>query len=157
MPGLVSLRKPGGPEFKDRRLHRVDRGKHPSDRARPGIGVIRQKARMALGDMEDDRPSLEQREIAFLISRDLTEWMKRQMRAFLHRTKRHKANLVGLAHLLERPANARITRQSPAAVGGPFKGGNGDGHRQAPPWPKSSAAVWASCRGKLTEIEDDLV
>jgi hypothetical protein len=83
MPGLVTLQQPGGFKFKDRRLHRVDRGKHPSDRAsdraRPGIGVIRQQARMALGNMEDDRPCLEQGEIAFFISRILAEGMKRQM------------------------------------------------------------------------------
>jgi hypothetical protein len=36
-----------------------------------------------------------------------------------------------------------------------FKGGNGDGHREAPPWPKSSTAGLASCQGKLTEIEDE--
>jgi hypothetical protein len=58
---------------------------------------------MTLGNMEDDRPGLEQGEIAFLIGRNLTERMKRQMRGFLHRTERHKANLVGLAHFFERP------------------------------------------------------
>jgi len=72
---------------------------------------------MALGDMEHDRPSLEQGEIAFLVGRNLAERMKRQMRGFLHRTKRNKANLVGLADFFKRPANARITRQSPAAIG----------------------------------------
>ena len=75
--------------------------------------------------MEDDRARLEQGEIAFLIGRDLAERMKRQMRGFLHRTERNQANLVGLAHFFERPANARITRQSLAAIGRPFKGGNG--------------------------------
>src|SRR5262249_60062901 len=91
IPGLVALQEPGVSKFKDRRFHRVDCGKHPSDRARPGNGVIRQKARMALGDMEDDRPCLEQGEIAFLISWNLAERMKDQMRGFLHRTKRNKA------------------------------------------------------------------
>ena len=67
--------------------------------------------------MEHDRPCLEQGEIAFLISRNLAERMKSQMRGFLHRTKRNKANLVGLAHFFQRPANARITRQSLAAIG----------------------------------------
>src|SRR5204862_1265706 len=96
-PRLIALQKPGGCEFKDRRLHRVERGKHPCDRARPRIGILRQQARMALGDMEYDRPCLEQGEIAFLVGRNLAEWMKRQMRGLLHRTKRNKANLVGLA------------------------------------------------------------
>ena len=118
-PGLVALQNPGRYEFKDRRLHRVERGEHPCDRARPGIaiGVGRQQAGMALGDMEDDRTCLEQGEIAFLVGRNLAERMKRQMRGFLHRTERNKANLVGLAHFFKRPANARITCQSLAAIG----------------------------------------
>jgi hypothetical protein len=37
---------------------------------------------MVLGDMEDDRPCLEQGEIAF-IGRNLAERMKRQVRGFL--------------------------------------------------------------------------
>lgn len=72
---------------------------------------------MVLGDMEDDRACLEQGEIAFLIGGNLAERMKCQMRGFLHRAKRNKANLVGLAYFFKRPANARITRQSLAAIG----------------------------------------
>ena len=72
---------------------------------------------MALGDMEHDRPCLEQDEIAFLIGRDLAERMKHQMRGLLHRAERHQANPVRLAHFFKRPANARITRQSLAAIG----------------------------------------
>jgi hypothetical protein len=72
---------------------------------------------MALGDMEHDRSCLEQGEIALLISRDLAERMKRQMRGLLHRPKRHEPDLVRLAHFFKRPADARITRQSPAAIG----------------------------------------
>ena len=116
-PGLVALEDLGGYELEDRRLHRVERGKHPRDRARPSIGVVRQQARMSLGDVKHDRARLEQREIAFLVGRNLAERMKRQMRGLLHRAKRDEANLVGLAHFLERPANARITRQSLAAIG----------------------------------------
>jgi hypothetical protein len=67
--------------------------------------------------MEHDRPRLEQSEIAFLIGRNLAEGMTREMRGLLHRAKRHKANLVGLAYFFERPANARIARQSLAAIG----------------------------------------
>jgi len=73
-------------------------------------------SRLALGDMEHDRPCLEQGEIAFLVGRNLAERMKGQVRGFLHRTKRNKANLVGLAHFFKRPANAHITRQSLAAI-----------------------------------------
>ncbi len=83
---------------------------------------------MALRDMEHDRPRLEQDEIAFLVGRNLPERMKRQMRGFLHRPERNEANLVGLAHFFQRPANARVARQSLAAIGRPFKGGDGDGH-----------------------------
>ena len=83
---------------------------------------------MALGDMQNDRACLEQGKIAFLIGRNLAEGMKRPMRGLLHRFERNKTNLVGLAHFFQRPANARITRQSLAAVGRPFKGGNGGGH-----------------------------
>ena len=72
---------------------------------------------MALGDMEDDRPRLEQGETAFLVGRNLAERMKRQMRRRLHRTKRNKANLVRLADFFQRPANARIARQALAAIG----------------------------------------
>ena len=72
---------------------------------------------MSLGDVKHDRPRLEQREIAFLIGRNLTERMKRQMRALVHRAKRNEANRVGLAHFLERPANARIARQPRTAIG----------------------------------------
>ena len=89
---------------------------------------------MALGDMQHDRACLEQGEIAFLIGRNLTERMKRQMRGFLHRAERNKANLVGLAHFFKRPAHARIARQTLAAIGRPLKGGNGDGHRGDTPW-----------------------
>ena len=86
--------------------------------------------RMVLGDVEDDRAGLEQRKIAFLIGRNQAERMKAQMRGFLLRAKRDKANLVGLAHLFQRPANARIARQALAAIGRPLKGGDDDGHRE---------------------------
>ena len=87
---------------------------------------------MALCDMEHDRPRLEQGKIAFFIGRNLPERMKRSMRGFLHRTERNKTNLVRLAHFFKRPANAHVTRQSLAAIGRPFKGGNGGGHWKAP-------------------------
>lgn len=71
---------------------------------------------MALADVEDDRPRLEQGKIAFLISRNLTERMKRQMRGFLQRAERNKANFIGLPNFFERPSNARIPRQSPPTI-----------------------------------------
>src|SRR6202011_5351185 len=87
---------------------------------------------MALRDMEHDRPRLEQGKIAFFIGRNLPGRMKRSMRGFLHRTERNKTNLVRLAHFFKRPANAHVTRKSLAAIGRPFKGGNGGGHWKAP-------------------------
>ena len=44
VPGLVALQEPGGFAIKDRRLNRVERGKYPCDRARPGIRIVRQQA-----------------------------------------------------------------------------------------------------------------
>src|SRR5918993_2420337 len=58
--------------------------------------------------------------------------MKRTMRGLLHLTERNKTNVVRLAHFFKRPANAHITRQSPAAIRRPFKGGDGGGHGKAP-------------------------
>src|SRR5216683_947175 len=83
---------------------------------------------MALRDMEHDRPRLEQGEIAFFIGWHLPERMERTMRGFLHLSERQKTNLVRLAHFFKRPANAHVTRQSLAAIGRPFKGGDGGGH-----------------------------
>src|SRR3546814_11397300 len=58
--------------------------------------------------------------------------MQRAMRRFLHRGERKKTNVVRLAHFFKRPANAHVTRQSLAAIGRPFEGGNGGGHWKAP-------------------------
>src|ERR1700736_2552261 len=87
---------------------------------------------MALRDMEYDRPRLEEGEIAFFIGRNLPERMKHTMRGFLHLTERKKTNVVRLAHFFKRPANAHVTRQSLAAIGRPFKSGDGGGHWNAP-------------------------
>jgi len=61
---------------------------------------------MALRDVEHNRPRLEQGEIPLFIGRYLPEWMKREMRRFLHRFERQKANVVGLAHFFERPVTS---------------------------------------------------
>ena len=58
-PGLVVFQQLGVCEFEDRRLHRFERSKHPRDRARPRVGIVRQQAGMALGNAQDDRPRLE--------------------------------------------------------------------------------------------------
>ena len=83
---------------------------------------------MALRDMEYDHPRLEEREIVLFVGRNLTEGMPLTMRSFLHLTEREKSNLVRLAHLFKRPANAHVTRQSSAAIGRPFKSGDGGNH-----------------------------
>src|SRR4051794_31012161 len=84
-PRLVALQDPGGHEFEDRRLHGVERGKHPGDGARPRIGIVRQQARMVLGDVEDDRACLEQGKVAFLIGRNQAEGTNAQMRGLVLR------------------------------------------------------------------------
>ena len=93
---------------------------------------------MVLGEMENDRACLEQGQIPFFIGRNLAERMKRPMSGSLQRTERNQANLLGQAHFFQRPANARIPRQSLAAIGRSFKGGNDDGHREALPWRNKS-------------------
>jgi RNA polymerase sigma-70 factor, ECF subfamily len=47
VPALVALHVPGQLALDDRRLHRVERGEHPCDRARPGPRIVRQQARGA--------------------------------------------------------------------------------------------------------------
>src|SRR5258707_9520918 len=116
IPSLVALQERGHCAIKDRRLHRVERGKHPCDRAAPGIRIVWQQARMALRDMEYDRPRLEEGKIAFFIGRNLPERMKPTIRGFLHLPERNKTNVVRLAHFFKRPADAHVTRQSPAAI-----------------------------------------
>ncbi|TWI04265.1 hypothetical protein IQ17_03589 [Bradyrhizobium daqingense] len=86
---------------------------------------------MTLGDMEHDRAGFEQREIAVLIGRDLPKRMQREVRRRLHRGEGEKANVIGLADLLQRPANPHVARLPAAAVGGVFEGGDG-GHGMAP-------------------------
>src|ERR1700704_4555133 len=132
VPGLVALHERGHGALDDRRLQRAERGKHPCDRARPGIRIVWKQACMMLRDVEDDRPRLEQDEIAFFIGRNLPEGMKRTMCGFLHLAERNKTNVVRLAHFFERPTNTHITCLSLAAVGRPFKGCDDGGHWKAP-------------------------
>lgn len=70
-----------------------------------------------LGDVKHDRPRLEQGEVAVLIGRNLAKRMRFEMRRFLHGAEGNQADVVGLADLLQRPADARIPRQPLAAVG----------------------------------------
>ena len=115
----------------DRRLQCTQRGKHPCDRARPGIRIVGEGPHGARR-YGTRSPRLEESEIAFFIGRNLPERMKRTMRGFLHLTERDKTNVVMLAHFFERPTNTHVTRLSLAAVGRPFKGCDGGGHWKAP-------------------------
>jgi hypothetical protein len=69
-PRLVPLQDLGGHEFEDRRLHGVQRGKHPGDGPGSRIGIVREQARVVLGDVEDDRACLKQGKVAVLIGRN---------------------------------------------------------------------------------------
>ena len=70
-----------------------------------------------LRDVKHDRARLEEAELAFFVSRNLTEWMQPAMCGFFHRRERKQSNVVGLTHFLQRPANAHVARQPPAAIG----------------------------------------
>ncbi|MBB4360891.1 hypothetical protein GGD65_001913 [Bradyrhizobium sp. CIR18] len=72
---------------------------------------------MTLGDAQHDRTGFEQGEIAILEGWNLPERMQRQMRRLLHRRERDEADIVGLADLLQRPANPHVARLPAAAVG----------------------------------------
>jgi hypothetical protein len=54
--------------------------------------------------------------------------MQRTVRRFFHRLEGHKANVVRLADFFKRSAHTHVTRESLAAIGGQFKGGDGRGH-----------------------------
>jgi len=83
-------------------IHVIARARH---RRRPA------EARMALSDMQYDGAGFEEREIAFLIGRDLSERVKGKMRGLLHRLERQKTNLVKLTHFLQ---SAQRHAQCPA-------------------------------------------
>src|SRR3954447_2926917 len=104
---------------------------------------------MLLGDVEDDRACLEQSKIAVLVCRDQAEGMKAQMRGFLLGAQRDRANVVRLAHLLERPANPRVAREAGAAVGRPVPRRHSDCHREillkSPAWRNPRRSRLASC------------
>ena len=80
-PGLVALEDLHQCPVEDRWLDRVQRRKHPGDGAGPAIGIDRQQALVPFGDMQHDRAGFEQHQVAVLIGRDLSEGLKRHMRA----------------------------------------------------------------------------
>jgi hypothetical protein len=82
--------------------------------------------------MENDRLGFERDETAVFVGRNLPERMTGAVGLFSHLTEAKKTNVIGLTDFLERPANAHVTRQSPASIGRPLKGGDGRGHRLAP-------------------------
>src|SRR6478736_5718420 len=73
--------------------------------------------------------------------------MKRAMRRLFHLTERNKTDVIRLAHFFKRPANAHVTRQSLAAIGGPCKGGDGGTHLNAPADRMGSLSAFGRKRG----------
>ncbi|MNY49594.1 hypothetical protein D3C86_1850320 [compost metagenome] len=90
---------------------------------------------MTFGYMQHDRPGFKQDEFTLLIGRDLPEGLKRKVRRLPHRLEGKKADIIGLAHFFERPADAHIAGETLAAIGRVFKGGNGDCHCCSPSLP----------------------
>ena len=84
---------------------------------------------MPLGDVQDDRSRLEQDKPLVFIGGNLSEGVQRQMRRLFHRLERHQTHLVRLAHFLQRPAHARIARQTLATIRRVFESGDSDGHQ----------------------------
>src|SRR5690606_4721051 len=83
------------------------------------------------GYVAHGRPGFEQGEVAFLITGYLAERLTRNVRGLLHLGERDQSDVVGLAGLLERPANRHVARQATAAIGRVRKGGNGGSHASA--------------------------
>ena len=127
-PRLLVLQILRGLAVRDHRLHRADRREHPADRARPRGRVRGQEARVAGRDVKHDRPGLEEGHLAILEGGDLPERLDRPVRRRLHRGEGDRADVVGLADLLERPAHAHVARHALAAVRRAFEGGDGDAH-----------------------------
>jgi hypothetical protein len=80
--------------------------------------IRRKQPRVARGDVKHDRAGLEQGHVAVLAGRDLPERVQPPVRRLLHRREGDRAHVVGLADLLERPADAHVAHQPPPAVGG---------------------------------------
>ena len=85
IPAFVPLRVARRLALEDQGLDRVERGKHPGDRAGARRRIFGQQAAMTRRDVEDDRARLEERDAIFLIGRNLPEGLERQMRGLLHR------------------------------------------------------------------------
>jgi hypothetical protein len=64
---------------------------------------------MVRGDVKNDGAGLEQRQLAFLVGRDLAKRVEMQMRRLLHRSKRHGPYFVGQTGF-QRPPYARVAR-----------------------------------------------
>ena len=106
-----------------------------------------------IGDVEDDRSGFEQDEIALFIGRDLAERMAGEVRWLLHCGKGQQADLVGLPHLLERPAYPRVAGKALSPIGRAFEGGDGDRHGEvSAPLPARQAG-----RRRMSTIEVKLI
>ena len=108
LPAFAGLEELDYVAINDRRLDSGERREHPHDRAGARVCVRWQQARKALGYVKHDRARLKEREIAFLISRDLAERIACEMCALLKLLPRDQAHVVRLADLLQRPAHAHV-------------------------------------------------
>ena len=76
---------------------------------------------MTLGDVESDRPRLEQGEITLLVGRDLIERMPCEMSGLFYLRERQQPNIIRLTDFFKRPPEAHIARRSMSAIGPGFK------------------------------------
>lgn len=70
MPAPVALQTHHHGTCEYRGFDRIQRSEHPRDRARPRIPLVGQQARMAVRDMQYDRPGFEEDEFALFVGRE---------------------------------------------------------------------------------------
>lgn len=96
---------------------RVERRKHPRNRARPGLGIRRQKTRVVLGDVKHDRTRFKKNEVALMIRRNLMKGLKPGIALRLHIFEGDEPHVVRLPDLLEGPAHPHISGKPSASIG----------------------------------------
>jgi hypothetical protein len=98
----------------------------PLRRVRPGERILGQESLAPLADVEHDRPGFEEREVAVLKNRHLSEGLQGAVVRFVLVAQRQKARLVGDARLLQGPARAQIAHLAVGELWNPFESGDGD-------------------------------
>ena len=83
-------------------------------------------ARRAIGDVQDDRARLEQRQVAVLEHRHLAERLQGAVGGGLLVVEADQAHFVRQAGLLERPADAQVAHQALRERRHPAEGGDAD-------------------------------